>query len=338
MDQIINRHPSPVESEAPFPAGSEDPAFFKQLLDSIQDPVYVISPAQGFRIRFVNEASCRHWGYSQEQLLRMCIPDWDPEFTLETCEVFLTRVRKEKRISFETWHEISSGEVVPVEITSNHMVYEGEELIAGFIKNISKRRETEEKISELTMNLMRSNKQLEEFAYVASHDLREPLATLSSFIHLLESRHAPEWPEEAKRWLGYMQKSTDRMRNMIDSLLAYSRLNALELVLERVDTRALVEELLEDLQSMIQRAQAEIVLGELPTVVADRMQLAHVFQNLITNAIKFSDTVGKARVELSAKRSGHNWIFSVTDNGPGIDVETRARIFEPFQRGVAQQG
>ncbi|MCB0404912.1 MAG: PAS domain S-box protein [Bdellovibrionales bacterium] len=336
MDQTKYRHPGLGGVEAENSPPPEDPSFFKQLLNSIQDPVYVISPADGFRIRYVNEAACRHWGYSQEQLVQMCIPDWDPEFTLETCEASWARIQREKRISFETWHEISSGDLIPVEITSNYLVYEGEELIAGFIKNISERRETEEKISDLTTNLMRSNKELEEFAYVASHDLREPLATLGSFVHLLESRFAAAWPEEAKEWLAYIQKSADRMRNMIDSLLAYSRLNALELNLAEVDTRKLVEELLVDLESMIQTAGAEITVLELPTVVADKMQLGHVFQNLLTNAIKYSQLAGRPKVEISAHLEENEWVFSVKDNGPGVDPKASDRIFEPFQRGVEE--
>ncbi|MCB9255090.1 MAG: PAS domain S-box protein [Bdellovibrionaceae bacterium] len=338
MAHTTDRYEKSEGFEARSSVRSSDPAFFEQLLDSIQDPVYVICPGEGFKIRFVNQAACRHWGYSQAHLLSMRIPDWDPHFSFEKCEAIWGRVQREKRITFETWHEVSSGALIPVEITSNYIVYQGEELIAGFIKDITERRETEEKISQLTMNLMRSNKQLEEFAYVASHDLREPLATLSSFVHLLETRHAPGWTGEAKRWLGYIQKSARRMANMIDSLLAYSRLNALELVTEPINTRALVGELLEDLRSMVESAQVEIRLGDLPRVVADRMQLGHVFQNLISNAVKFSQSAKEPFVEVSSQKADREWVFSVKDNGPGVDAETCDRIFEPFQKGHQQAG
>jgi PAS domain S-box-containing protein len=178
--------------------------------------------------------------------------------------------------------------------------------------------------------LERSNAELEHFAYVASHDLSEPLRTVAGFVELLQRRYQGRLDDDADRFIGYAVDGVSRMQVLIDDLLTYSRAGMRELELEPVNCAALVARVLRSLDPLIRESEAEITVGSLPTVPADEGQLFQVFQNLISNAVKFNE--GAARVEVSAEQSRGGWRFSVADDGIGIDPEQTDRIFKMFQR------
>jgi PAS domain S-box-containing protein len=117
--------------------------FFRHIISQVDDPIYWLSPEEGFRFVYVNEAACRHYGYPEEELLRLSIPDWDPNYSLEACEAFWQDLMAQKSKVFETLHRRRNGELVPVEITANYVAYEGKEYIAGTIKNITERKRAE---------------------------------------------------------------------------------------------------------------------------------------------------------------------------------------------------
>lgn len=308
------------------------PRFFEILLNGIQDPVYVIDPADGFRICYANEAAFRHYGYSEERLLRMRIPDWDPNFPPSECDAIWAVVKEKRSVTFETLHNVSDGSTIEVEVTANYLEYGGHEYIAGFIKNITSRREAERKIRDLASRLAKSNAELEKFAYVASHDLREPLATLSIFAKLLERRHAEELTPAARKYVQMMVTSAERMRRLIDKLLQFSRVSYQPLGLSEVDCADVVREVLADLRASIGSAGASVEVGPLPTLVGDASQLSRLFQNLVSNAIKFRGEAAP-RIAISAEPTLGGWIFRVDDNGLGIEETFKSRLFRPFQRG-----
>jgi len=187
----------------------------------------------------------------------------------------------------------------------------------------------ERKLAEA--ELARSNADLEQFAYVASHDLQEPLRMVASYMQLLERRYKGKLDEDADEFIGYAVDGSRRMQKMINDLLAYSRVGTHGREFETTDSESAFEYALTNLEAAIEESEGVVTHDALPTVVADPTQLVQIFQNLIGNAIKFR---GEAppRVHVSAKREGGEWVFSVSDNGIGFDEKYSERAFVVFKR------
>lgn len=182
-----------------------------------------------------------------------------------------------------------------------------------------------------TAELERSNSDLEQFAYVASHDLQEPLRKVASFCQLLQRRYEGLLDERGQQYIEFAVDGAKRMQNLINDLLTFARVGRQPGEHVVVDADLLLDDALANLEVAISLAGAEIVRGELPKVSAERTLLTVVFQNLVGNALKFRGD-GKARVRIDAERDGDAWVFSVSDNGIGIEDEYSERIFTIFQR------
>jgi light-regulated signal transduction histidine kinase (bacteriophytochrome) len=180
-------------------------------------------------------------------------------------------------------------------------------------------------------DLERSNAELEQFAYVASHDLQEPLRKVASFCQLLQQRYAGQLDERADQFIGYAVDGAHRMQELINDLLAFSRVGRIERPHAAVDCNALVAGARDDLARAIEDSGAQVEAGPLPTVQGDGGLLRLVFQNLIGNAVKFRGPE-PPRVRIAAEREDGTWRFSCEDNGIGIDPEYADRIFVIFQR------
>jgi PAS domain S-box-containing protein len=185
-------------------------------------------------------------------------------------------------------------------------------------------------LTETVDRLEQSNDRLRQFAYAASHDLQEPLRMVSSYLQLLESRYRDELDEDAREFIDFAVDGADRMRRMVADLLEYSRLEQHDQQLEPVDCDAVVERVLADLRAQIEENDAEIVTDTLPTVRADENQLEQLFQNLISNALKYNDE--SPRVEIAARQRNNRWEFSIADDGIGIDPDHTGQIFDVFNR------
>jgi signal transduction histidine kinase len=190
---------------------------------------------------------------------------------------------------------------------------------------------TRERLDETVGRLKRSNELLDQFAYAASHDLQEPLRMVSSHLLLIERKYGDGLDEEGQEALEFAVDRAERMREMIDGLLEYSRIETAEEPLEPLDLDAVVEDVLADLELQVEESDATIVLEELPRVAGDASQLRQLFQNLLTNAIKYSGD-GPPRIHVSAERDGAGWALSVRDEGVGIEPDEVDRIFEVFER------
>lgn len=189
----------------------------------------------------------------------------------------------------------------------------------------------EERVQERTEQLVRSNQELEQFAYVASHDLKAPLRTITSYLQLLSHRYGGQLDEKADTYISYSVEAAARMNTLIDDLLAYGRLGR-ERRVTRVDADQVLRDVLANLHGPIEEGGAVIHAGTLPHVRADETQLRQVLQNLIGNALKFQPGGRVPEVRIRASRQGNMVCFSVTDNGIGIDPEHFERIFSVFQR------
>jgi signal transduction histidine kinase len=196
---------------------------------------------------------------------------------------------------------------------------------------LEQRKQAEREKEEYLQELKRSNAELEQFAYVASHDLQEPLRMVASYTEILGERYRGKLDENADKYIGYAVDGAQRMQRLIRDLLAYARVSSQAKPLQPTDASAVLASVIRVMHGTIESNKAEIVCGELPMIMADEVQLGQVFQNLINNAIKFhSDRA--PRVEVSARANKGAWDFSVKDNGIGMEMENAGRIFQMFQR------
>lgn len=182
-----------------------------------------------------------------------------------------------------------------------------------------------------TKELERSNRDLEEFAYVASHDLRQPLRMVSNFMKLIQQRYKGALDENADKWIDSAVAGSNRMGEMIDNLLDYSRVGTKGKPFEKIESESLLKQALMNLGVAVQESGAQVTYDALPIVTVDKSQIIRLFQNLIDNAIKFCGDKSP-RIHISAKRAGTEWVFSIRDNGIGIDPQFADRIFVIFQR------
>ncbi|KAF0124522.1 MAG: sensory transduction histidine kinase [Elusimicrobia bacterium] len=186
--------------------------------------------------------------------------------------------------------------------------------------------------------LARSNEELQSFAFVASHDLQEPLRTITNYIQMLEAKYRERLGPDAGRNIDFITGAVGRMRGMVRDLLEYSRINA-SLKLEDVDAGAALDSVIRLMESSLKAAGAGIERGTLPRVKADRLRIERLFQNLIGNAVKFRDGAAPL-IRVSAERGRGGWVFSVADNGQGIDPKYAPKLFKLFGRlhGAAVEG
>jgi PAS domain S-box-containing protein len=207
-----------------------------------------------------------------------------------------------------------------------------EEQVHCAARDVTESRRHRDLVDKLLIELERSNTDLAQFAYVASHDLSEPLRMVSSYVQLLADRYSGQLDADADEFIGYVVDGVTRMKALIDDLLAYSRSGVDVAVRRRVDCGTLVRSAVEDLKLVIGDSGATIEVGELPVVDADPGQLSQLFQNLLSNALKFVSADVPARVLVTAERWQDAWCFSVADNGIGIAAAHRERVFLMFKR------
>ncbi|MBN1995467.1 MAG: PAS domain S-box protein [Anaerolineae bacterium] len=206
---------------------------------------------------------------------------------------------------------------------------------ADLVHEIAERKQIEAALIRQTQELARSNAELEQFAYVSSHDLQEPLRMVTSYVQLLARRYRGQLDNDADEFIAYAVDGASRMQQLINDLLAYSRVGTRGKDFAPTDCQATLEYTLRNLQPVIQECGATITRDALPTVMADSLQLAQLFQNLIGNALKFRSQE-PPRIHISAEKNHHGaadeWLFSVADNGIGLEPEYAERIFIIFQR------
>jgi PAS domain S-box-containing protein len=198
--------------------------------------------------------------------------------------------------------------------------------------DITGEKETEQERERLLGELARSNRELEQFAYTASHDLSEPLRVISGFARLLDRRAGPDLNVDSRRYTDAIISGADRMQAMVDGLLEYARTGRAEVKRDPVDCERVVQDTVSALRPLIAETHGEVVAGKLPTVPGEAALLGRLFQNLITNGLKYANG-DHPRVEVSGEQLNGEWLFAVRDNGTGIDPSQADTLFDMFRRG-----
>ena len=309
---------------------------FRELLESAPDGVVIVDAAG--LIQIVNKQTERLFGFPRAELLGQPIEVLVPERLRGRHIGHRAGYQRDPYTrpmgtDVEFFGLRRDGSEFPVEISLSPMTTnQGETLIISNIRDVTARKIADERLREVVADLARSNAELEHFAYVASHDLQEPLRMVASFTQLLARRYQGKLDQDADEFIGFAVDGARRMQELINDLLTYSRAGTQPLQLQAVDTSQLVDRVVSDLATAIAETGANVTQDALPTVLGDATQLRQVFQNLIANGIKFHRPDETPRVHISATQNHRAWTFSASDNGIGIDRQYQERIFTLFQR------
>jgi PAS domain S-box-containing protein len=281
-----------------------------------------------------NRGAEKVFGYSSAEAvgktIQMLVP---PERANEEADILARVERGESVEHFETVRVRKDGKGIDVSVTISP-IRDSSGAIVGVSKvarDISERKRAEQRLADKVEELARSNRDLEQFAYAASHDLQEPLRMVASYTQLLAERYGGKLDENADKFLGYAREGALRMQVLIRDLLTFSRVVQAGVPRKNVDCDVALEEALQSLTAAIEESGAVVTHTALPNIWADQTQIAQVFQNLIGNAIKFHNGA-PPQCAVSAEKSGCNWLFSVSDKGIGIAPEYAENIFVVFQR------
>ncbi|MDW5563464.1 MAG: PAS domain S-box protein [Methanomassiliicoccus sp.] len=300
----------------------ESEAKYRSLFKENSSVMLLIDPSSG-RIVDANRAASEYYGHSLDKLTELKTMDIN---TLPPGEVRAEMGRSlsgEKRC-FNFQHVLANGEIRDVEVFSGPITVNGRKLLYSIIHDVTERRRAEDKMK-------RSNDELQQFAYVASHDLQEPLRMVTSYLSLTKKRYGEELPPKAKEFMSMAIDGSMRMRELIDDLLEFSRVDARPIELKDVDMNEVVKVVVEDLHIAIGDANAKLLIEPLPVVRADDVQMKQIMTNLVSNSIKFHD--GRSpTVEVSAVTYDNEYVFSVKDNGIGIDPQYADKLFRMFSR------
>ncbi len=311
----------------------ESEARFRSITQSAADAI--ISADSDDNIISWNRGAQIIFGYTEEEALGKSLTIIIPERYRDAHKKGLERVNStgETRIIGKTVEMVGmrkDGSEFPLELSLSTWKIGIRRLYSGIIRDVTERKQADEKLKQTLAELERSNKDLEQFAYAASHDLQEPLRTVSNFSQLLARRYKGELDAKADQFIGFIVDGATRMQQMIDDLLAYSRVSTRAKPFEPTDCETVFDQALTNVKMAVEESGAIVTHDPLPTVMADASQMVQLFQNLISNAIKFRKE--KPRITVSAVQKEKEWLFSVQDNGIGIAPEFMEYIFKMFQR------
>jgi PAS domain S-box-containing protein len=302
----------------------------RSLIEASLDPLVTIGPDG--KITDVNKATELVTGYSRSELTGTDFSDYftEPE---KAKEGYQQVFREGLVLDYELEIQHRNGDVTPVLYNASVYRDEAGRVIGIFAaaRDITERKKAESLLKQKLEELARSNAELEQFAYVSSHDLQEPLRMISSYMQLLQRKYQGKLDDKADKYIYFAVDGASRMQNLINDLLEFSRVTTKAREFEPVDCEFILDRVLSDLEIPIKENNAIISYNNLPVIVADRTQLAQVFQNLISNAIKFRGE-NAPEIRIFAEKKADQWLFSVKDNGIGIDPKYSERIFEVFKR------
>jgi PAS domain S-box-containing protein len=327
-------------------------ARYRRLFETAQDGILILDAATG-QVVDANPFMKDLLGYSQEEFLGRKLWEIGPFKGEDASRSAFAELQRNDRLHYEGLPlETKDGRRVEVEFISNAYLVDATRLIHCNIRDITERmrvnqaleaankemafqiEEKGKRADELVMinaELARSNAELEQFAYVATHDLQEPLRAVASCVQLLQKRYEGQLDARADEFITHAVDGTKRMQTLINDLLAYSRISTHAQLFAATDCDLVLREALANLMVSIQESGAEVTHDAMPTVSGDATQLTQLFQNLIGNALKFRGE-RSAKIHIAAVLEHGEWLFSVADNGIGMEPQYFERVFLVFQR------
>jgi PAS domain S-box-containing protein len=318
---------------------------FRRLFEAAKDGILILDADTG-TIKDVNPFLCDLLDFPRADLLGKKLWEIGPLQDALLSKASFEDLQSKGYVRYEDLPlETRKGKRVEVEFVSNLYSVDQHKVIQCNIRDITERRRAERALEKRTreltssqqaleqnaQELTRSNTELQQFAYVASHDLQEPLRTMASFAQLLERRYRGKLDANADEFIHFIVGGASRMQGLINDLLAYSRVGSRGNGFAPTDCATVFDQAVANLQTAITESGAVVTHGPLPTVPGDGAQLIQVFQNLVANSIKFRGSLAP-QMHIAAQQRPSDWVFSIKDNGIGIDPQYADRIFEVFQR------
>jgi PAS domain S-box-containing protein len=309
-------------------------AKLQSFFDSAPQAILVLGP-NGV-LQMVNSFAEEMFGYKREELIGQPLETLVPErfrtaHVSHRADFFANPRQRTMGAGLELVGRRKDGSEFPLEVGLSFVDTVQGRLAMGMVTDITERRRTTDELAQANSKLRRANAELEQFAYVASHDLQEPLRMVTSFLQLLARRYSGKLDVEADEFIRYAVDGATRMKALISALLDYSRWGTREARVRSNDSKEAFHAAIHNLQTAIEESGATVTSGDLPIIAADAVQLTQLFQNLVSNAIKFrGDSL--PQVHVAAQKTEGVWVFSVRDNGIGIDAQYRDRVFQMFQR------
>jgi PAS domain S-box-containing protein len=308
---------------------------YRGLLEAAPDAMVVVN--QGGEIVLLNLQAEKQFGYRRDELLGQKVTNIIPDGFAERLIADDLRsaedaLAQQIGAGIELTARRNDGSEFPIEIMLSPLESAEGILVTAAIRDITARKKAESLLLQKVDELCRSNEELEQFAYIASHDLQEPLRMVSSYTQLLSRRYRGQLDANADEFIAFAVDGATRMQRLIQDLLKFSRVGSKGTDPCNTSSEEALQQAIFNLRGAIEASGAQITNDTLPNVMADEAQLTQLFQNLVGNAIKYQST-GIPRVHISAERNGESkWMFSVQDNGLGIDSKYFEKIFGMFQR------
>lgn len=310
---------------------------FRTIFDNINDAIFIHDMKTG-AILAVNQRMLEMYGYDdQAQVLCLSVEqlsDGTPPFDLASARHWIGKAARGEAPLFEWRAKARDGRLFWVEVNMRSARIGGDEdRLLVVVRDISERKQAEQALIERTEALERSNADLEQFAYVASHDLREPLRMISSYMGLLERRYGGLLDKDGHEFIAFAREGAVRMDRLVQDLLEFSRVGRIGDLFVATQVGSVVDNVLRVLQPVIMETNARVVIpSPLPVVVCSGNEIFLLFQNLLSNAIKFCPAGRSPEITITATHQGEFWHFVVADNGIGIDPDYHDRIFKIFHR------
>ena len=288
----------------------------------------------------VNDAAIAHYGYSREEFFNMTIKEIRPEEDIDVLMQRRTQPGESDTVIYNGYwrHLKKNGEIIYVDISSRHINFKGRIGRLVIAHDVTDKLEAEQRLNEANQTLSlrakelsASNKELEQFAYVASHDLQEPLRMVSSFLQLLEKKYKDLLDDTGRQYIHFAVDGAERMKRLILDLLAYSRTGTSKELSAAIDMNEIARDVASTFTFAMKESGGEIIVKELPVITAVKSQMQQLLQNLVSNGIKYRGQ-DPPRIVISSEENEAYWIFRVTDNGLGIDSRFFEKIFIIFQR------
>lgn len=317
-------------------------ARYRQLFKENPHPMWVFD-LETLAFLAVNQAAVAHYGYSRDEFLAMTIEEIRPKEDVPRMKEYVAQVGNGLDAAGVWRHCKKNGHVIEVEISTHSLLFDGRRAKLVLAHDVTERRRAEaeirrlnatleQRVAERTVQLEAANKELEAFSYTVSHDLRAPLRAVDGFTRILLEEYAPHFDAEGRRFCGIIRDNSRRMGELIDDLLAFSRLGRAELHPAPVDMASLASSTFLELTVPPERERIDFRLEPLPPATGDPALLRQVWANLLANAVKFSAKKERPSIEIRGAQQGDAVVYSIRDNGAGFDMRYVDKLFGVFQR------